>query len=104
MLLLALYTVALKLRFKLEVPVLLIILTQLIVMGVRIFLSQDSIIIQNIIMVFGDVIFKASLYYFVFEMYYVAQRLDAPTHNEYQERIKWVKIKKIAVMFGLIVI
>ena len=72
MLFFTLFFVAYKLRLRLEKPALVIIFTQLIVMTARVFQSQDQSIAQGIITIVGDVLFKMALYYFVFEMGYVA--------------------------------
>ncbi len=73
------YLVAWKLHFKLDKYVHLILFTQLVVLIARIFLKSENSVSQSIIMVCGDVFFKVALYFFVFEMQYVAIKLDSPT-------------------------
>lgn len=45
-----------------------------------------------------------ALYYFVFEMGYVALKLESATKIEYKSKKKWIKIAKAAVMFELLII
>jgi len=98
------YFVGFKLRFKLNKYVLLILFTQLVVLIARIFLKSENSVSQTVIMMCGDVIFKVALYFFVFEMYYVAIKLDSPTPRDYYFKKRRVKWTKAAIMFGLILI
>jgi len=98
------YFVAFRLRFKLDKYVLLILFTQLIVLIARIFLKSENSVSQYVIMVFGDIVFKVALYFFVFEMNYVAIKLESQTPRDYYFKKRRVKWTKAAIMFGLIVI
>lgn len=77
------YFIGYKLRFRLEKTALVIIFTQLIVMTARIFQSDKLEIAQAVITIFCDIIFKMALYYFVFEMGYVASKLESKNLEEY---------------------
>lgn len=85
-------------------PALVIIITQLIVMTVRIFQTQDQTIAQGIITIVGDVLFKMALFYFVFEMGYVAHKLDSNDLIEYKRKKKQITITKAIIMLILLVI
>ena len=98
------YFVVWKLRFKLDKYVHLILFTQLVVLFARIFLKSENSVSQSIIMVCGDIFFKVALYFFVFEMYYVAIKLESPTSKAYWIKKRGVKWTKAAIMIGLIVI
>jgi hypothetical protein len=45
-----------------------------------------------------------ALYYFVFEMGYVAQKLECTNHIEYRRKKKQIKLAKAIVMLNLLVI
>ena len=83
-----LYFVAYKLHFNVEIPAVVIIITQLTVMAARLFQTHDQTIAQGIITIFGDVLFKMGLYYFVFEMGFVAQKLESKDLMEYKSKKK----------------
>ncbi len=78
---LVLYCVVYKLRFSLETSAIFILCVQFIVMGARIFLRQNQSIAQGVIIIVGDVLFKIALYYFVFEMNYVAVKFESTTER-----------------------
>ena len=96
------YFVAWKLRFRLDKYVHLILFTQLVVLFARIFLKSENSVSQSIIMVCGDVFFKVALYFFVFEMYYVAIKIESPTPKVYIEKKRRVKWAKGLIIFSLI--
>jgi hypothetical protein len=48
----------------------------------------------------GDAIFKLSLYFFIFEMYYVQVKLESSTKLEFHENKGRVKRTKLFVMLG----
>ena len=102
--LLVLYCVFYKLRFRLEASALFILCVQFVVMGARIFLRQDQSIAQGIIIIVGDILFKIALYYFVFEMNYVALKLESTSIREYLASKRKVKIAKALVIGGLALI
>ena len=52
-------------------------------MTARIFQSEKLEIAQAVITIFCDIIFKMALYYFVFEMGYVASKLESKNLEEY---------------------
>jgi hypothetical protein len=98
------YFVAYKLRFRLEKTALVIIFTELIVMTVRIFQSEKLDIAQGIITICCDIVFKMALYYFVFEMGYVASKLESTNLEEYNKKKKRIMIVKAVIMIELSVI
>ena len=51
-------------------------------------------------MISGDAIFKLSLYFFIFEMYFVHTKLESTTQQEFQESEHRVKRSKLFVMIG----
>ena len=83
-----LYFVAYKLNFQVEIAAVVIIVTQLIVMAARLFQTHDQTITQGLITILGDVLFKMALYYFVFEMGYVAHKLESKDIMEYKNKKK----------------
>lgn len=83
-----LYFVAYKLHFNVEIPAVVIIITQLTVMAARLFQTYDQTIAQGIITIFADILFKMALYYFVFEMGFVAHKLESKDLMEYTSKKK----------------
>ena len=73
-------------------------------MGTRIFLRQNQSIAQGVIIIVGDVLFKIALYYFVFEMNFVAVKFESTTEREYQGSKRKVNIAKDLVIGGLVII
>ena len=104
MLLLFLYCVVFKLRFRLEASTIFILCVQFVVMGARIFLREDQSIAQGVIIIVGDILFKIALYYFVFEMNYVALKLESTSIREYLASKRKVKIAKALVIGGMALI
>jgi uncharacterized membrane protein len=52
----------------------------------------------------GDVLFKMALYYFVFEMYYVALKLECTNAQDYKRKKIRVKCAKWSILLGLLLI
>ena len=57
-------------------------------MAARLFQTHDQTITQGLITILGDVLFKMALYYFVFEMSYVAHKLESKDIMEYKSKKK----------------
>ncbi len=65
------YVIAIKLKFRMDSAAYVILLTQYAVMGVRIFLKEDNVVYQPILLLAGYLIDESSLFYFVFEMQFI---------------------------------
>jgi hypothetical protein len=62
------YVIVLKLRFRMDKAAYVILLTQFAVMGVRVFLKEDNVEYQPVLLLAGYLIDESSLFFFVFEM------------------------------------
>ncbi len=65
------YVIGIKLKFLMDSAAYVILLTQFAVMGVRIFLKEDKVEYQPILLLAGYLIDESSLFYFVFEMQFI---------------------------------
>ena len=74
---------------------------QLLVMALR--MIQDIFVdqyteVQAIILMGGEVAIKATLYFFVFEMKIIAEKLICSSHFEYLKRARRTLIEKYIIM------
>jgi len=102
MLLMYLYVIAYRLRFHLDKAAYVILLTQLVSMSARILLTFDAAtILDSFILVWGYSITQGCLYYFIFEMKYIAIKIQSQTLEVFKAEKKRTKRAKALVMIGL---
>jgi hypothetical protein len=73
-------------------------------MTTRLFQTHELTIAQALITIVCDILFKMALYYFVFEMGYVAHKLESKDEMEYKKKKKYITITKAIIMLNLLVI
>ncbi|TNV78423.1 hypothetical protein FGO68_gene3452 [Halteria grandinella] len=87
-----------------DTAALVMVFTQLIVMVARLFqVAQKDDITQTLILLIGYIIIDATLYYFVFEMKYVAMKLKCNSVAEYRKEVLGIKRAKYLALGGLLV-
>ena len=80
-LILEVYVIGWRLRFKMDMAAYFILITQLLVMASRIFLSQNSTFFQPMLVVIAWFIVESTLYFFVFEMKQIWIKIVSETYE-----------------------
>ena len=78
------YVIGYKLRFRVDLAGYVILVTQFIVMGIRVFLKEDNAEYQPILLLAGYLIDESTLFFFVFEMQFIYLKVNSSTLEEYK--------------------
>lgn len=95
------YVIGYKLRFRVDLAGYVILVTQFMVMGIRVFLKEDNVEYQSILLLAGYLIDESTLFFFVFEMQFIYLKVISTTLEEYKtQRIKyrWIRAVTIGIL------
>ncbi len=98
------YVIGYKLRFRVDLAGYVILVTQFMVMGIRVFLKEDNAEYQPILLLAGYLIDESTLFFFVFEMQFIYLKVISSTLEEYKtQRIKYRRIRAVTIGILLLI-
>jgi hypothetical protein len=98
------YVIGYKLRFRVDLAGYMILVTQFMVMGIRVFLKEDNAEYQPILLLAGYLIDESTLFFFVFEMQFIYLKVISSTLEEYKtQRIKYRRIRAVTIGILLLI-
>lgn len=98
------YVIGYKLRFRVDPAGYVILVTQFLVMAIRVFLKEDNAEYQPILLLAGYLIDESTLFFFVFEMQFIYLKVSSSTLEEYKaRRTKFWRIRAVTIGILLLI-